>query len=153
MPELSNITNLPGFSPLASRIEDEDRPAFLLAGDEFVVKVACGPLHSVALTNKGRLFACGYGDKHALGTARHRTINEFVELKVKHSGKVEKVDVGCSSSAYIAGGRAYITGTVGDRVFENFTNLSVGSEEVVEIKLIEKSVLLLTKRGEVYQMG
>lgn len=34
---------------------------FLLAGDEVVVKVACGPLHSVVLTNRGRIFASGYG--------------------------------------------------------------------------------------------
>ena len=33
MPELANITNLPGFSPLASRGEDDDKPFFLLAGD------------------------------------------------------------------------------------------------------------------------
>lgn len=61
MPELANITNLPGFSPLASKGEDDDKPIFLLAGDEVVVRVVCGPLHSVAHTNKGRIFACGYG--------------------------------------------------------------------------------------------
>lgn len=61
IPELANITNLPNLSPLASRGEEEDKPMFLLAGDEVVVRVACGPLHSVALTNRGRLFTCGYG--------------------------------------------------------------------------------------------
>jgi alpha-tubulin suppressor-like RCC1 family protein len=58
---LANITNLPGLSPLASRGEDEEKPIFLLSSDEVIVKVSCGPLHSVALTNRGRLFACGYG--------------------------------------------------------------------------------------------
>lgn len=63
------------------------------------------------------MFGCGYGDKYALGTSRNRTVNEFIELKVKHAGKVEKVEAGCSSTAYLAGGRVYISGTVGDRVF------------------------------------
>jgi len=52
---------LPGFSPLASRGEDDDKPIFLLAGDEKVLKISCGPLHSIAYTNKGRIFGCGYG--------------------------------------------------------------------------------------------
>lgn len=60
LPELANITNLPGFNPLAS-LSDDDKPVFLLAGDEVVVRLACGPLHSVALTNRGRIFTCGYG--------------------------------------------------------------------------------------------
>jgi len=38
-----------------------------------VTKVACGPLHSVVLTNKGRMFSCGYGEKYALGTGRNRS--------------------------------------------------------------------------------
>jgi hypothetical protein len=61
IPELANITNLTGYSPLVSKGEDDDKPIFLLAGDEVVVRMACAPLHSVALTNKGRIFASGYG--------------------------------------------------------------------------------------------
>lgn len=100
---------------------------FLLSGDEVVVRVACGPLHSVALTNRGRIFACGYGEKYALGTGRPRNTNEFVELKVKHSGKIDKVEAGCSSTGYLSGGRVYVAGTVGDRVYETFTSVA-GSE-------------------------
>ena len=33
IPELANITNLPGLSPLASRGEEDEKPMFLLAGD------------------------------------------------------------------------------------------------------------------------
>ena len=117
MPELANITNLPGFSPLASRGEDDDKPFFLLAGDEKVVKICCGPLHSVAHTNRGRIFGCGYGEKYSLGANKPRTTNDFMEIKVKHSGKIEKVEVGCTSTGYIAGGRAYLVGTLGDRTY------------------------------------
>jgi len=46
-----------------------------LGHDEVAVRVACGPLHSVALTNRGRLFSCGYGEKYALGTGRARTVS------------------------------------------------------------------------------
>ena len=75
LPELANITNLTGYSPLASKAEDEEKPVFLLAHDEVVIKTACGPLHTVVLTNRGRLFSCGYGEKYALGTGRTRTLN------------------------------------------------------------------------------
>lgn len=34
---------------------------FHLNGDETIVQVACGPLHTLALSSKGRLFSCGYG--------------------------------------------------------------------------------------------
>lgn len=85
---MANITNLPSLSPLASRGEDEDKPMFLLAGDEVPVRVACGPLHSVVLTNRGRMFTCGYGEKYALGTGKPKTATEFIELKLKNSGKI-----------------------------------------------------------------
>jgi len=37
--------------------------------------MVCGPLHSAALTNKHRLFTCGYGEKYALGTGRTKNSN------------------------------------------------------------------------------
>lgn len=100
-----------------------------------MVKLACGPLHSIALTNKGRLFGCGYCEKHALGSIRSKIATEFVELKVKHGGKIDKIEVGCSSTAYLYGNKAWVTGTIGDRVFENFSSISLGSEDIVDIKL------------------
>ena len=50
-----------GYSPLISKGSEDEKPIFLLANDEMVVKVACGPLHSVVLTNKGKMFSSGYG--------------------------------------------------------------------------------------------
>ena len=61
LPELANITNLQGMSPITSKLEDEEKPVFLLGHDEVVTKMACGPMHSVALTNRNRLFSCGFG--------------------------------------------------------------------------------------------
>ena len=70
-----------------------------------------------------------------------------MEVKVKQSGKIEKIEAGCSSTGFIAGGRAYIVGTIGQKTFETFSSISIGSEEVIDIKIIEKSVLFLSKKG------
>ena len=31
--------------------------------------------------------------------------------------------------------------------------MSIGSDEIIDIKIIEKSVLILSKKGEMFQMG
>ncbi len=154
LPELSNITNLTGLSPLQSKNEDEEKPVFLLAHDEVVVKVACGPLHSVILTNKARLFSCGYGEKYALGSGRPKSVSEFTELRLKSSGKIDKLEVGNCSIGYVAAGRAWLSGTVGEKVYENFTAVNCGGgEEIVDLKICEKNALFLTRKGELYQLG
>lgn len=53
--------------------------------------------------------------------------NEFIELKVKNSGKIDKIETGCSASAFLSQGRAFVAGTIGDRVFESFTMLNTGN--------------------------
>lgn len=53
---------------------------------------------------------------------------------------------------YIAGGKAYICGSFGERMIENFSQLSF-NEEIIEMKLGEKSAIFLTKKGDVYQLG
>lgn len=125
---------------------------FLLAHDEVVVKIACGPIHTIVLTNKGRLFACGYGEKYALGNGRTRSSSEFVEIRVKSSSKIEKIEVGSSSTGYISGGRAWIAGTIGELVFDTFTTVGCG-EEIVEMKLANHSALFLTRKGDIFQLG
>lgn len=77
--------------------------------------MACGPLHTAALTNRNRLFVCGYGEKFCLGTGKSHTINEFTEVKLKSSHKIDKIEAGIASLGYIAGGRAYICGAFGER--------------------------------------
>jgi alpha-tubulin suppressor-like RCC1 family protein len=32
----------------------------LLENEEYVIDIACGALFTIALTNKGRVFGCGY---------------------------------------------------------------------------------------------
>ncbi len=43
-------------------------------------------------------------------------------------------------------------GTIGELVFDTFTAVSCG-EEIVEMKLADRSALLLTRKGDIYQIG
>ena len=112
---MANITNLMEKYDIVDE-EEEKGPNFLLFPEESVVKIACGPLHTLALTNRNRLFAAGYGEKYALGTGKTNTLNEFTEIKVKNSHKVEKIETGVSCSGFLAGGKAFICGTFGEKV-------------------------------------
>lgn len=144
-----NITNL------LSKIEGEEdskSPIFHLMADETVIKLACGPLHTAAITNKQRLFTCGYGEKYSLGNGRNKTTNDFAEVRIKTNGKIEKIEAGITSLGYISGGRAYICGTIGEKVFELFTQIN-NSEEFIEMKICERSVIFLTRKGDLFQMG
>ena len=40
--------------------------------------MACGPLHTIGITNKNRMFACGFGEKYNLGNGKQKTVNEFI---------------------------------------------------------------------------
>ena len=51
---------------------------FLLNPDEIIKDIACGPLHSLTLTNKNRILSCGYGEKYALGIGKTKSSNEFI---------------------------------------------------------------------------
>lgn len=57
-----------------------------------------------------------------------------------------------SSLGYISGGRAYICGAFGERTIESFSQLTV-NEEILDMKLGEKTAIFLTKKGDVYQLG
>jgi hypothetical protein len=59
------------------------------------------------------VFTCGFGEKYALGTGRNKSLNEFTEVRIKSSNKIEKLEVGNSSTGYISGGKAWIVGTIG----------------------------------------
>jgi alpha-tubulin suppressor-like RCC1 family protein len=69
--ELSTITNL--FEKYDLH-EEEKMPSFLLVEGELIIKIACGPLHTAALSNKNRLFCCGFGEKYNLGNGKAKTI-------------------------------------------------------------------------------
>jgi len=47
----------------------------LLNQDEVIKDMACGPVHSLMLSNKNRIFASGYGEKYALGIGKTKSSN------------------------------------------------------------------------------
>lgn len=98
------------------------------------------------------MFACGYGEKYCLGNGRPTTTNEFIEVKIKNSHKIEKIETGISTTGYLSGGRVYICGSIGDKVFETFNQIGL-SEEIINFKLGDKSAIFLTKKGDVYTLG
>ena len=42
-------------------------PNCYLSSDEMIISISCGPLHSIALSSKGRMFSCGFGKNYCLG--------------------------------------------------------------------------------------
>ncbi|KAJ2866966.1 hypothetical protein GGH94_001133 [Coemansia aciculifera] len=84
-------------------------PVGALAGSA-VVDVACGGLHTMALTEAGALWSWGCNDQQALG----RSGDEFVAAPVEGLDGVRVVRVACSDSATFAlteEGRVYAWGT------------------------------------------
>lgn len=87
---MANITNI--MNKISENSCDSIKPQFLLNQDEVIKDMACGPVHSLMLSNKNRIFACGYGEKYALGIGKTKSSNEFVEVKIKgNPSKIEKV--------------------------------------------------------------
>ena len=87
--------------------------------------MACGPLHTLALTNKNRLFSAGFGERYALGTGKTQNLNQFTEIKIKSSHKIDKIEAGVTCSGYLANNKAYICGTFGEKVIDNFSQVTI----------------------------
>ena len=97
--------------------------------------MACGALHSLILTNKNRLFSCGFGDGYALGhednqsTPEFKVINAFQRARSpRQISKCETISCGLSQSGCIIEGNAYIWGILGQRdnlIFKQPTLMSI----------------------------
>ncbi len=117
-----------------------------------MIDIVAGPLHSAALTNKNRLFVTGFGEKYALGTGKKSTVNDFTEVNTKCTAKIEKMEAGIKTLAFISIGKVYLAGTLGNKVFDTLTYIAF-PEEVIQVKLIESTAYFLSKSGHVYQFG
>jgi len=128
---LSDVTSLDN---LIQQLQQKPSElVFHLGSDEMIVQVACGPLHSFALSNKGRLFSCGFGEHYTLGHGDTTTHNEFREVKCKLSGRVEKVETGLTSFVVLSAGKLYVCGKLGQELYETLTPVSF-QEEVRDFK-------------------
>lgn len=124
---------------------------FHLGDSETIVDIACGPLHSLALSSRGRLFSCGYGEHFTLGTGDQATQNEFKEVKTKIQ-KIEKVETGLMGFALLAAGKVYVCGRFGQETYQSIAPINF-AEEVREIKCSGNNCLMLTRKGELHQFG
>lgn len=121
---MADLTNL-----LKEEQDEEGKTTvFHLQYDEAVTRIACGPLHTIVLTNKSRIFTCGYGEKWNLGTGRNKTVNEFTEVRVKVNGKIDRIEAGMTSVGYLSAGRAYVVGTIGEKVYQLFTPVALNED-------------------------
>ena len=102
-----------------SNIDPNNPPSEnLLGAAERVVDIACGGLHTLALTNRNRIFATGFGDTFALGLEKPQTICTFKEITwfsqvLTYQEPVEKIACGVAHSGCIIGGKVYLWGVLG----------------------------------------
>lgn len=85
---------------------------------EKITDVACGALHSLLLTNKGRVFASGFNETYALGNGNTENQCTFSEVPFFSSGQaydrnITKLAAGVSHSACIIQDTAYVWGVWG----------------------------------------
>ncbi len=129
----------------------------LLGSAEMIVLISCGALHTLALTNTGRIFACGYGETHALGLGTTRTSNIFQEIPhFKDSAlKIEKIAAGVSHSGCLVNGQIYVWGTLGSSkglTYQKPFALPLSSE-AIDFVLGDLLTVVLNSKGEVLTIG
>ena len=71
------------FKPKNPKPSAETTTQILLSTDEVVTNVSCGALHTLVLTSKNRLLACGFGEGFALGSEDQSTTAEFRPVNVR----------------------------------------------------------------------
>lgn len=99
------------------KIDEANEKPFLLSGDEHIVSIAAGALFTIALSNRGRVFAAG-----SLGSMSSATLDEQMEKsrfrEVLFSERIEKISAGLSgATAITAEGLAYFWGKFGKNTY------------------------------------
>lgn len=128
-----------------------------LTGYEIVVKVACGALHSVALTNNGRILTCGFGESYALGNGVAKTNPNFEEVTFfkDQSLRPSRVAAGTSHSGCLVGNQVYLWGAWGSSRAMQYKRPTVVEmqNEVLALVLGDMLTVILTSKNDVYTMG
>jgi alpha-tubulin suppressor-like RCC1 family protein len=89
----------------------------LLIPGEKVLQIACGVIHSMALTNSNRVFSCGSGSSFNLGHGNRDTLTQFkpIEYFTENNLKVAKIACGMNHSGCITDkGKVYLWGITSD---------------------------------------
>lgn len=129
----------------------------LMGQNEFVITLSCGALHTLALTNLGRVFSCGFGDTHALGLSTPKTTFNFEELThfKDQSLKITKIAAGTSHSGCLVNNQVYLWGTCGSSKQLQFKKPTLvdGEFDIVTFALGDFLTVLLTSKCEVFTIG
>ncbi|KAI8085986.1 regulator of chromosome condensation 1/beta-lactamase-inhibitor protein II [Halteromyces radiatus] len=132
--------------------------------DKEIVDIACGGMHSIALTKEGKLYSWGCNDQRALG----RSGEEYLPELVKISDDVKFVKIACGDSISMAlsdTGKVYCWGTY--RCAEGALGFSIdqavqdvpaifkplSSHVIVDIAAGTDHCLALTDGGRVFGWG
>lgn len=141
-------------------------PTSVLA-DQIIKQVACGPMHTISLTEKGQVYSYGCNDEGALGriTDGDETL-EATPTLVPLDGRVIKVTAGDSHSAVLTeDGKVYVWGNFRDEHGSIGLTPSCEAKATYQpIQLLEEikfkdiasgsnHMLLLDADGSVYSFG
>lgn len=96
------------------KYEEEDVNAnhLLLGPDESIDEVSCGALHTLALSNKGRIFTAGFLNQ-SKGNDDYSIKADFIEVKLALDRKIKVIACGLSACAVVSDGVAYFWGKIG----------------------------------------
>ncbi|PHZ16239.1 uncharacterized protein RHIMIDRAFT_310820 [Rhizopus microsporus ATCC 52813] len=134
-------------------------------GTETVIDIAAGANHSLALTNRGRVYAWGYGAQGQLARRisprfeknwlRHDSIG-LKKVKLIGAGSYHSLAVTTDNKLYAWGLNNYKQCCDDERQFifkPILVPLSENFGEIVSVQGGEHHTLILTKSGEVYAYG
>jgi len=113
------------FNQLGQKMTILDSPTnqYLLKMSEKVIKVACGSIHTLVLTNHQRLFSCGNGSTFALGHKNRESCSTFKQIEYFNGGDdqgnanatFKTITCGLShSGCVLEDGSVYLWGICGD---------------------------------------
>lgn len=129
----------------------------LSGNEETVAQVACGSLHTLLLSTRGRLFATGFNQTFALGTSEKTNLCTFKEIFIKagSSDSVTRICCGVSHSAAIVGDKVYVWGKFSkDQTGRSRTPVQVKQvTDAIDISAGLLSTAILTAQGEVFVLG
>jgi alpha-tubulin suppressor-like RCC1 family protein len=133
----------------------------ILHDGELIIDISCGALHTIALSNKSRVYSCGFGENFSLGHNSNKTLNYFKEISFFHqlssssSHKIEKICSGTSHSGALVAGKVYIWGTFAHSKYclNKIPNALHLNQPIVDFVLGDLLTVILTKSGEVFTLG
>ena len=158
MPHPTLVKSLSHFKIMGKKSENKK---CILKENEVVVDIACGALHTLALTNKSKVYSAGFGENYSLGHNSNKTITDFKEISFFHhlssksSHKIDKICCGTSHSGALIAGKVYLWGTFANSKYclnktPNAINLK---HEIADFVLGDFLTVMLTKNGDIFTLG